>query len=151
VTNSLTLGERLRARRKDLDLTLAEVADLASLSLPYVSNLERGRGNPTIEALRSLAVALQTSLSALLGEIGDDADPLELLLRDAPASLRTFARGPRFADAVERQAARLGMEPDDVRRRMLASMAAAPRRSSGEPSEEDWRRLLDVYSLITEE
>ena len=41
------LGARLRARRLALGMTLAEVAERAGLSLPYVSNLERGRGNPT--------------------------------------------------------------------------------------------------------
>jgi len=27
-------------------------------------------------------------------------------------------------------------------------MASSPQRSSGEPTEEDWRRILDAYSLI---
>ena len=46
-----TIGYRLRARRVELGLTLAQVAEQAELSLPYVSNLERGRGKPTLDAL----------------------------------------------------------------------------------------------------
>ena len=61
------LGSRIRARRTALGLTLAEVAERADLSLPYVSNLERGRGNPTLDALRSVAGALQQSVSDLVG------------------------------------------------------------------------------------
>jgi hypothetical protein len=30
----------------------------------------------------------------------------------------------------------------------MVGMASAPRRSQGEPTSEDWRRLLDVYSVI---
>jgi DNA-binding XRE family transcriptional regulator len=48
---SETIGHRLRARRVELGRTLAEVAEQSGLSLPYVSNLERGRGNPTLDAL----------------------------------------------------------------------------------------------------
>jgi hypothetical protein len=35
-----------------------------------------------------------------------------------------------------------------MRQRLLVGMVSAPRRGSGDPTEEDWRRLLDVYSLI---
>ena len=49
------LGKRMRARRAELGLTLAQVADRSGISLPYISNLERGRGNPTLEALTKLA------------------------------------------------------------------------------------------------
>ena len=48
-----TIGSRLRARRVELGLTLAQVAEQAGLSLPYISNLERGRGNPTLDALNA--------------------------------------------------------------------------------------------------
>ena len=53
------MGARLRARRIALGMTLAEVAEVSGLSLPYVSNLERGHGNPTLDALLSLAQALK--------------------------------------------------------------------------------------------
>ena len=41
---------------------MSEVAEQSGLSLPYVSNLERGRGNPTLDALRALAKALDVPL-----------------------------------------------------------------------------------------
>ena len=43
---SETIGQRLRARRVELGRTLAEVAEQAGLSLPYVSNLETRTGQP---------------------------------------------------------------------------------------------------------
>ena len=144
------LGARLRARRLALGMTLAEVAERAGLSLPYVSNLERGRGNPTLGALKSLATALQQSLPDLLG--GEDAestfDPQELVLDQAPPSLRTFTQTARFRDTVAQLATRHGVSPEEMHKSLMIGMASAPRRSTSEPTEDDWRRLLDAYSLI---
>ena len=144
------LGARLRARRFALGMTLAEVAELAGLSLPYVSNLERGRGNPTLDALRSLAVALQQSVSDLLGEDAAEStfDPQELVLDQAPPSLRAFVQTARFRETVAQLADRHGRSPAEMHKSLMIGMASAPRRSTGEPTEDDWRRLLDAYSLI---
>jgi len=140
------IGLRLRSRRIELGLTLAKVAETSGLSLPYVSNLERGRGNPTIEALRALANALEIDLSSLLGS--NDGDPLDLILAQIPKSLHSFSRTTTFDDVVTQLAKSQGQAPQDMRQRILIGMASAPRRSNGEATEDDWRRLLDAYSLI---
>lgn len=145
-----TLGERIRARRTALGLTLAEVADAAQLSIPYVSNLERGRGNPTLSALHSVAEALQQSVADLLGqhESEERFDPVELVLAEAPRSLRAFTRSDQFRSTVERLSAEQRVPAQEMGKRLMIGMASAPRRSAGEPTEVDWRRLLDAYSLI---
>ena len=147
------LGDRIRARRRTLGLTLAQVAEKSGLSIPYVSNLERGRGNPTIDALRALASALGLTASDLLGGNAEEGfDPLDLVLADAPSSLTAFARSARFATLLIRLSEEQGVPEDEMRRRLLVGMASAPRRSASEPTEEDWRRLLDVYrTILTEE
>ena len=132
-------------------MTLSDVAETAGLSIPYVSNLERGHGNPTIEVLRSLAGALEVSLADLVGGDPADFDPMDAILASAPQSLSTFARSERFVAVLERLAKQHGMTDDAMRRRLLVGMASAPRRSAGEPTDEDWRRLLDVYSTILNE
>ena len=43
---------------------------------------------------------------------------------------------------------RQGESVDAMRQKLLVGMASSPQRSSGEPTEEDWRRILDAYSLI---
>ena len=129
-------------------MTLAEVAERADLSLPYVSNLERGRGNPTIDALSAIAKALDLTLSDLIGDGASEVDPLELLLADLPKSLETFSRSHNFLSVVARLASQHGEDESEMRRRLLVGMASAPRRSSGEPTSDDWRRLLDVYRVI---
>lgn len=128
-------------------MTLAEVAEGAGLSLPYVSNLERGRGNPTLDALQAIARALDIPVGELVAD-GEQHVGGDLALAQAPASLLQFARSARFQAAVHRLAAEHSSSPDDMRQRLLVGMVSAPRRGSSEPTEEDWRRLLDVYSVI---
>lgn len=143
-----TIGQRLRARRVALAKTLSEVADEAGLSLPYVSNLERGRGNPTLEALQALAKALNIPLSSLVGEGLDVKTGLDIVLASAPASLIAFSRSREFDQEVLELANRQRLSPQKMREKLLIGMASSPQRSKGEPTEEDWRRILDAYSLI---
>ena len=146
--DSETIGQRLRARRVALGRTLAEVAEQSNLSLPYVSNLERGRGNPTLEALQALAKALDLPLASLIGD-GVAADVgLDVVLASAPPSLLQFSRSPDFQETVADLADRQGETVDAMRQKLLVGMASSPQRSRGEPTEEDWRRILDAYSLI---
>lgn len=144
---SETIGQRLRARRVQLGRTLAEVAEQSGLSLPYVSNLERGRGNPTLEALGALARALDVPLSGLVGADGP-VEPLQVVLASAPPSLLQFSRTADFQETIEELADRQGETVEAMRQKLLIGMASSPQRSSGEPTEEDWRRILDAYSLI---
>ena len=149
-STSTSLGKRLRSRRVALGLTLADASARAGLSLPYVSNLERGRGNPTIDALRSLADALDLEVGELVGGdgSGEALDTSSLVLADAPPSLGEFTRSGRFEAVARRLAVHQGLSLDEMRTKLMVGMASAPRRSKGEPTSEDWRRLLDVYSVI---
>ena len=60
------LGRELRHRRKDLGLTLQQVADLCGLSQPFLSQLENGKAMPSLLALHQVAAALGTSGRELL-------------------------------------------------------------------------------------
>jgi len=70
-----TLGRRLRALRAGAGRTVASVAAEAGLSVPYIANLENGRGNPTVAALERLARALGTELTLDLAPTGSRAAP----------------------------------------------------------------------------
>ena len=60
------VGNRARQRREELDLTLREVALSAGLSVPYIANLEKARGNPTLDTLVRLSEALGVPLAEML-------------------------------------------------------------------------------------
>jgi len=59
------LGKRIQSLRKKAGLTQLELAEKANLSLKHLGEIERGRGNPTLESLHNLSVALDISLMKL--------------------------------------------------------------------------------------
>ncbi len=60
------LAERVRARRKELSLTLRELAERSGVSERFLVLLEGGRANVSVTRLDELGRALGTSASALI-------------------------------------------------------------------------------------
>lgn len=56
------LGERLRVRRKELKLTLQEVADKAGFSVGFISQIERGITVPSLVSLVGVCRALNVEI-----------------------------------------------------------------------------------------
>jgi transcriptional regulator with XRE-family HTH domain len=138
------LGRRLRARRTAAGRTIASVAVDAGLSVPYVANLENGRGNPTVAALARLARALGTHLRIDLHDAAAPDTPAAL-----PDSLLRFARLDRFADEARRLATTTGQPVAAIRGRLLAVLAGVAAVATDTPTELDWHRILDTVILIT--
>lgn len=63
------IGRVLRRRRLAQSRTLREVAAAAGVSLPYLSEVERGRKEVSSEILASICRALGLSLADLLAEV----------------------------------------------------------------------------------
>jgi transcriptional regulator with XRE-family HTH domain len=63
-------GAFVRSQRKLANLTLRQLADLTSLSNPYLSELERGMHQPSVRVLRQLSDALNVSAEMLLVQAG---------------------------------------------------------------------------------
>jgi transcriptional regulator with XRE-family HTH domain len=66
------LGQRLRTLRQDQDETLAETAGRAGISPQYLSEIERGRKEPSSEMIAALAGALGTTLTVLTEQVAGD-------------------------------------------------------------------------------
>lgn len=64
--NATVLGERVRKLRHERDLTIAELADQSGLSSGLISQIERGRSNPSVRTLHRLRSALGVNLWAFL-------------------------------------------------------------------------------------
>ena len=60
------LGTRLRARRRELGLTLKDIAKGAGLSVGFISQVERGLAAPSLSSLVSISRVLQTEIGAFL-------------------------------------------------------------------------------------
>jgi transcriptional regulator with XRE-family HTH domain len=139
------LGRRLRARRTAAGRTIASVAADAGLSVPYIANLENGRGNPTLSAVNSLATALGARLSVELAE-GDE--PARGAPAALPDSLVQFSRSLRFSTEAHRLAATTRAAEALVRERLIHALAAMASLTTRPLSELDWHRILDAAVLI---
>lgn len=60
------LGERIRAARQRLGISQEELAFRAEIDRTYVSQIERGIGNPSLLVMLRLSRVLQAPLSRLL-------------------------------------------------------------------------------------
>jgi transcriptional regulator with XRE-family HTH domain len=79
------LGDVLRRIRLDQGRTLADVAGAARVSMPYLSELERGRKEASSEILAAICAALDLDLSDLLAEVHHDlaqARPVQVIRLD---------------------------------------------------------------------
>ena len=71
------IGAALRRARQRQGRTLREVADAARVSMPYLSEVERGRKEASSEVLAAICRALGLRLSDLLEEVRQDLTRLE--------------------------------------------------------------------------
>jgi transcriptional regulator with XRE-family HTH domain len=60
------IGEQLRARRRTLGLSLRDLAERLGVSPSLISQIERGRANPSVSTLYSIVGELEISLDELL-------------------------------------------------------------------------------------
>lgn len=65
------LGLEIKTRRSELGMSLRDLATLTSLSPTFISSLERGIGNPTLDSLRKVANALNVPVFRLIGGAAD--------------------------------------------------------------------------------
>jgi len=63
-------GKAVRRRRRELDLSQEQLAERAELHRTYISNLERGELNPSLETMEKLANALDISIPAMFINYG---------------------------------------------------------------------------------
>jgi transcriptional regulator with XRE-family HTH domain len=60
------IGERIRARRRELRLTLLQLAKATGLSIGFISLVERAQTSPSLSSLTNIAAALDMPLGALV-------------------------------------------------------------------------------------
>ena len=119
------LGAFIREQRKRANLSLRQLAELTSLSNPYLSQVERGLHQPSVRVLKAISGALNVSAETLLAQAG----LIDAIAADATASTDTEAPNvPGTEDAI-RADPRLGEEQKAaliaVYRSMLGSVPPA--------------------------
>jgi transcriptional regulator with XRE-family HTH domain len=71
--DQLRLGEIIRRQRELAELSMRQVAAMAGISNPYLSQIERGLRAPSEEVLRAIAESLDVSADLLRGDKPEDA------------------------------------------------------------------------------
>ena len=74
-------GNNFRRIRKARGMTQDMVAERAALSTPYISDVERGRANPTLSTAEKLATALQVDVLELFNFRDNPVMPSEIRQR----------------------------------------------------------------------
>jgi transcriptional regulator with XRE-family HTH domain len=64
------LGDFIRSQRQLARLSLRQLAELTSVSNPYLSQIERGLYRPSAQVLKSIAEALHMSAETMYAEAG---------------------------------------------------------------------------------
>lgn len=81
--DQLKLGEIIRRQRELAELSMRQVAAMAGISNPYLSQIERGLRAPSEEVLRAIAESLNISADLLRGDAASDsAEVLEAIQSD---------------------------------------------------------------------
>ncbi len=97
------LGAFIREQRKRANLSLRQLAELTSLSNPYLSQVERGLHQPSVRVLKALSGALNVSAETLMAQAG----LIDAIARDATDTEEQQVPG---TEAAIRADPRLGEE-----------------------------------------
>jgi transcriptional regulator with XRE-family HTH domain len=99
------LGAFIHEQRKRANLSLRQLAELTSLSNPYLSQIERGLHQPSVRVLKAISDALNLSAETMLAQAG---------LLDAIAATGTDAQTDAKADGTTAAAPNEIPDTEDV-------------------------------------
>jgi transcriptional regulator with XRE-family HTH domain len=72
-----SVGDFIRTQRELMSLSMRQLAEMAKVSNPYLSQIERGVYTPSAQVLKGIAVALDMSAETLYREAGLLDDSVE--------------------------------------------------------------------------
>jgi transcriptional regulator with XRE-family HTH domain len=93
-----SLGEFIRRQRELSDVSMRQFAELAGISNPYLSQIERGLRAPSEQVLQSIADALSVSADTLYDQAGVPRE------KDGPAKVVQAIREDARLTGRQRQA-----------------------------------------------
>ena len=93
----MKLGERLRSIRKEHKLTLKGLSQRADLSVPYLSDLERGIVNPSIETLQKVAKVYNITVKDMFSGVEELG---ELTHVTYPKEFEAFLKDPEYSQEI---------------------------------------------------
>jgi transcriptional regulator with XRE-family HTH domain len=127
------LGRYIRDQRSSLSLSLRSFSGLTGVSIPYLSQIERGLRRPSADILNAIAKALRISSETLyikagiLDERDTVTDPVGEILRDANINERQKRILVELYQSF-REEATASHAPAATKRAVAAQRKAAPKK-----------------------
>jgi transcriptional regulator with XRE-family HTH domain len=90
------LGAFIREQRKRANLSLRQLAELTSLSNPYLSQVERGLHQPSVRVLKAISDALNLSAETLLAQAG----LIDAMATRVPGAGEDQPKAPQTEEAI---------------------------------------------------
>jgi len=87
-----SVGEFIRSQRRVADMSLRQLSNLAKVSNPYLSQIERGIYKPSAEVLKAIADALQIRSETLFVRAGLMEEARDRGPSDVERAIRSDAR-----------------------------------------------------------
>jgi transcriptional regulator with XRE-family HTH domain len=90
------LGAFIRDQRKRANLSLRQLAEMTSLSNPYLSQIERGLHQPPVRVLKAISDALNLSAETLMAQAG----LIDAMASRAPGAEEDQPKAPPTEEAI---------------------------------------------------
>ena len=143
------VGDFIREQRRMAELSLRRLSDLAGVSNPYLSQIERGLRRPSAEILQQIARALEISAETLYIRAGflEEDSGAEVDLRQAIRTDRilTETQKATLIRVYESFLLENGVRPEELARRSRAS-SPGPADGPTEPSSPNGGGRAEVIS-----
>lgn len=91
-TDGRTLGDVLRNKRVELDISLRDLAKKLAIAPSYLSDIENNRRVPSEDVLERLAAELKLKLDDLMARAGRFGDDAERYMKQHPTAGVLFRR-----------------------------------------------------------
>ena len=134
--HSSAIANRIRARRRQLSLTLDDLSSKAGLDKGFLSRVERGQKLPSIGTLMRIAKALDIQMAQLFGEI-TAPDAITVIRRDRGTQPPAKAASATTFDVIL---------PPDGRRRLSAYLITPDKEDTPEAADHPGDELIYVLS-----
>jgi transcriptional regulator with XRE-family HTH domain len=111
------VGEFIRTQRELANLSLRQLADIAKVSNPYLSQIERGLHKPSADVLKNIASALRISAETMYTQAG---------LLDDDGAAKAAARGDDGVEEAIRRDPRLSADQKETLARIYRGFVERP-------------------------
>lgn len=96
----MTLGQRIRQLRKLSNFSQSEVSEVSGVSVPYLSELENDKSNPSLDVLSKVSESYDISLSDLFLNVGKKPESSEVGGGEALVGFSDFLLTADFSDEM---------------------------------------------------